>query len=42
MLEEYIDLRKVLIESQAQVKQLIQTKNELKQEVALLQNMVSD
>lgn len=38
--QEYIEVKRALAESQCQVKQLIQTNQDLKQEITLLQNMV--
>ena len=40
-LEEYLEVKKALVVSQAHVQQLIQTNKDLKQEISLLQNMVS-
>lgn len=39
-LEEYMDVKRALAESQARVQQLMQTNKDLKQEIVLLQNMV--
>ena len=39
-LEEYMDVKRALAESQARVQQLMQTNKDLKQEITLLQNMV--
>ncbi|KAK2177809.1 hypothetical protein NP493_577g00006 [Ridgeia piscesae] len=38
--QEYIEVKRALAESQCQVKQLMQTNQDLKQEITLLQNMV--
>ena len=40
-LEEYIDVKHNLAESQLRIRQLAQSNHELKQEIAMLHNMVS-
>ncbi len=38
---EFLDMKKALLESQTKVHHLVQTNTDLKQEIAMLQNMVS-